>query len=133
MNTLTIIVGGILGLLFSGFIIFLFYTIMKNLINGRKFHHSLEQQFNKLRLSNMLAALGINKTRYLYQTRVQDIQQQMDNCSNCENIDECDERLSDSDLDISTIDFCNNEAELIEIKQQQIRKQSENDQAESDR
>jgi hypothetical protein len=90
-----------------------------NLINGRKFHHSLEQDFNKLRLSNMLTALGINKTAYIYQTSVKDIHQQMDNCSACTNTGECDSNLADKKIDITSIDFCNNEAELKAIKQQQ--------------
>jgi hypothetical protein len=91
-----------------------------NLINGRKFHHSLEQEFNKLRLSNMLAALGINKTAYIYQTSVKDIHQQMDNCSACSNTGECDSNLAKQKIDIATIDFCNNEAQLKEIKQRQL-------------
>ena len=119
MDIFTIIVGGALLLLLSGFIIRLCYTILLNLINGRKFHHSLEQQFNQLRLSNMLSALGINKTAYIYQTNVNDIQQQMNSCSACENTDACDEKLSSPDINISDIEFCNNEADLKEIKQRQ--------------
>jgi hypothetical protein len=119
MDTITIIVGGALVLLVTGFIFRLSYTIVLNLINGRKFHHSLEQDFNKLRLSNMLTALGINKTAYIYQTSVKDIHQQMDNCSACTNTGECDSNLADKKIDITSIDFCNNEAELKAIKQQQ--------------
>ena len=113
------IVGGALTLLLAGFILRLSYTILLNLINGRKFHHSLEQDFNKLRLSNMLTALGINKTAYIYQTNVKDIHHQMDSCSSCTNTAECDEKLSTDDVDITEIGFCNNEAKLLEIKQQQ--------------
>ena len=113
------IVGGALTLLITGFTLRLFYTIAINLVNGKKFHHSLEQEFNRLRLNNMLTALGINKTEYIYQTRVNDIQQQMSQCSDCTNTDECDEKLSTADIDVSEIEFCNNEARLKEIKQQQ--------------
>lgn len=116
---MTIVVGGVLALLLTGFILRLSYTIFINLINGRKFHHSLEQEFNKLRLSKMLTALGINKTTYIYQTSVKDINQQMGNCSACENTDECDANLANPQLDVSEIEFCNNEAELIGLKQQQ--------------
>jgi hypothetical protein len=121
MDTITLIVGSALILLLSAFILRLVYTIVINLINGRKFHHSLEQEFNKLRLSNMLTALGINKTAYIYQTSVNDIHQQMENCSACANTDECDENLAnpDSQLEVTKIEFCNNETELKEIKQQQ--------------
>jgi len=119
MDTTTMIVGGALALLIAGFMLRLFYTIATNLINGRKFHHSLEQQFNKLRLSSMLSALGINKTDYIYQTSVKDITRQMNNCSDCTNTDECDEKLATTEVAISEIEFCNNEAQLNELKQQQ--------------
>ena len=119
MDTMTMIVGGALVLLLSVFVFRLSYTILVNLVNGRKFHHSLEQEFDKLRLSNMLSALGIDKTRYIYQTSVRDIHQQMKNCSDCSNTDTCDEKLAESDIGVSDIEFCNNEADLKEIKQQQ--------------
>ena len=63
----------------------------------------------------MLTALGINKTEYIHQTRVNDIQQQMSQCSDCTNTDECDEKLSTADVDISDIEFCNNEDKLKEV------------------
>ncbi len=113
------IVGGALVAMVSWFILRLTYTIAINLINGRKFHHALEQKFGKLRLSSMLTALGISKTDYIYQTSVKDINQQMKSCSDCTNTDECDEKLATSDLDVSEIEFCNNEEELKAIKQRQ--------------
>ncbi len=119
MNTISIIVGGALGLLLAVFIARLSYVILLNLINGRKFHHALQQEFDNLRLSNMLTALGISKTDYIYQTSVKDIHQHMTNCSVCNNTDECDEKLAAPELDISEIDFCNNEENLKKIKQQQ--------------
>ena len=119
MDTMTMIVGGMLVLLVAGFILRLSYTIMINLINGRKFHHKLEQEFSRLRLSNMLAALGISKTDYIYQNSVKDINQQMQNCTDCSNTDECDEKLADPKIDITEIEFCNNEADLKALKLQQ--------------
>lgn len=112
-------------LMLAGFVTFLFYMIIMNLINGRKFHHNLEQQFSKIRLSNMLAALRIDRTEYMYQTSVNNIRQQMKSCSDCGNTKECDDKLSNSSLDITDIAFCNNEEELIDIKRQQDMKLSE--------
>jgi len=119
MDTITIIVGGALVLLLTIFILRLSYTILINLVNGRKFHLSLKQELSKLRLSKMLAALGINRTDYIYQTNVKDIHQQMKNCSDCTNTDECDEKLTAPALDVTEIEFCNNEADLIDMKRQQ--------------
>ena len=119
MDAITIIVGGALLLMVSWFMLRLSYTVAMNLINGRKFHHSLGQEFSKLRLNNMLTALGINKTDYIYQTSVKDIRQQMKSCSDCTNTNECDEKLSKPDIDITEIEFCNNEEDLKTIKQNQ--------------
>lgn len=124
MDMITIIVGAALGLFLTYFLLRLCYTVFINLINGRKFHHALEKQFEHLRLSKMLTALGINKTSYIYQTNVNDIHQQMGSCSACENTTECDDKLSKPDLNISEIKFCNNESELKEIKLQQEREAS---------
>jgi len=119
MNTITIIVGGLLVLLLVIFIIRLFYNITINLINGRKFHHALEKDFSKLRLNNMLSALDINKTQYLYQTNVKDIHQQMKRCTDCTNTTDCDEKLDSPEVDVTEIDFCNNEENLKKIKRHQ--------------
>ena len=119
MNMLTTIVIGSLTLFLAIFTIRLSYNIIVNIINGRKFHQALEQEFSKLRLNNMLAALGINKTDYIYQTNVKDIHQQMKNCTDCTNTTECDEKVATTDIDITEIEFCNNEEELQKIKHQQ--------------
>ncbi len=116
---ITTIVVGALSLLLAVFVWRLSYTIIFNLINGRKYHHALSQEFDKLRLSNMLSALGISQKDYIYQTSVKDIHHQMKSCSACKNTDECDEKLTSADLDVSEIGFCNNETDLKEIKQQQ--------------
>jgi 5-bromo-4-chloroindolyl phosphate hydrolysis protein len=119
MNTITIVVGGLLVLLLAIFMIRLSYNITINLINGRKFHHELEKDFSKLRLNKMLSALGLSKTQYLYQTNVRDIHQQMKRCTDCTSTNECDEKLATPDVDMTEIDFCNNEENLKKIKRLQ--------------
>ena len=119
MDTITIIVGGALLAMVVWFLLQLSYSILGNLVKGRKFHSNLQQQFSQLRLSKMLGALGINKTDYIYQTKVKDIRQQMKNCTDCTNTVECDEKLATPALDVTDIDFCNNEAELKNIKKSQ--------------
>lgn len=119
------IIGGALALLVAGFILRLSYTILINVINGRKFHHNLEQEFSRLRLNNMLTALGISRTDYIYQNSVNDISQQMQSCSDCTNTVVCDEKLAAEKIDISEIEFCNNEAKLKELKRQQAQSLAE--------
>ena len=115
MDMITMIVGSALGLLLVVFLMRLSYTIMINLVNGRKFHHSLMQEFDNLRLSKMLTAVGINKTGYIYQTNVNEIKQHMKSCESCDNTDACDDKLSKPEIDVNEISFCNNEAQLKEI------------------
>jgi hypothetical protein len=124
MDTTTMIVGGALVILVTLFALRLSYTIMINLVNGRKFHYELEQEFSKLRLSNMLTALGISKTDYIYQTNVKDINQHMKSCSDCTNTGACDEKLAAPNVDVTEIEFCNNEEQLKEIKHHQSNKES---------
>jgi len=128
MDTLSVIIGvGLLAVL-GAFIMRLIYVIASNLVNGRKFHQSLEHEFNRLRLSRMLTSLGINKTEYIHNTPVVDIKHHMDSCNACENIDECDTKLSTGDIDVDAIDFCKNEASLKKIKEQN-QKQEQSDPA----
>ena len=119
------VVGGALVAMVSWFMLRLTYTIGINLVNGRKFHHALDQEFSKLRLNKMLSALGISKTDYIYQSSVKDIQRQMKSCSDCNNTDECDEKLTTPDIDVTKIEFCNNEEELKDIKQKQLKEEHE--------
>lgn len=120
MDNISIIFGTALVVLLGFFILRLFYVIARNLINGRKFHQSLEKEFNRLRLSHMLSALGINKAHYIHTMKVVDIKQQMANCNQCTNTTECDSKLSSGDIDVDTIEFCNNEESLKEIKQNSL-------------
>jgi len=115
---MTLILGGCLLIALLYFIAKISYTIIKNLIDGRKPKQLLEQHFNRLRLSRMLTALGINKTDYLYQTSVTTVQQQMKQCAECDNTSTCDDQLAtENGLSIKNIDFCNNESGIKQVSE----------------
>ncbi len=128
MSALNFIVIAVLVLTFSAFILRLLYIISCNVITGRKFYLSLEKEFDRLRLSRMLSALGINKSQYIHQTSTFAIKQQMQSCDTCDNTDECDATLSpgvsSNNIDIDAINFCKNEAALKEIRQNQSKVQA---------
>jgi hypothetical protein len=63
----------------------------------------------------VLSALGIEVSEYLYTTNVATINKQMNNCSACTNLDECDDNLTNNNIAIDEIDFCNNESSLKEM------------------
>ncbi len=112
MNIVSLMVAGVLGLAALVFALLLFTAIIFNLKIGIKYRKSLAQEFERLRLSRMLAALGIDVTAYLYEEPITDIHAQMKRCSTCENTVQCDERLTTGDVDADTIEFCNNEESL---------------------
>lgn len=115
MNLFSIIVSGLLALLMVAFAGLLFAAIVFNLRIGRKYRESLARDIDRLRLSRMLAGLGIDVTRYLHNERILDIQQQMSRCSDCARTAECDERLAGGSVDAHEIGFCNNEQSLQQI------------------
>jgi len=115
MNLFSIIVTGLFALLMAAFAGLLFAAIVFNLRIGRKYRESLAHDIDRLRLSRMLAALGIDVTSYLHNERIVDIQQQMSRCSDCGRTAECDERLTSGSVDAREIGFCNNEQSLQQI------------------
>lgn len=115
MNLFSLIATGLLGLLMAAFAGLLFTAIVFNLNAGRKYRQALARDIDKLRLSRMLAALGIDVSSYLHRERIVDIQQQMGRCSDCARTAECDERLADGKVDAAEIGFCDNEQSLQQI------------------
>ena len=115
MNLVSLIATGLFGLLMAAFAGLLFAAIVFNLRVGRKYRQRLAHDIDKLRLSRMLAALGIDVTGYLHNERILDIQQQMGRCSDCGRTAECDDRLAQGEVDAADIGFCNNEQSLQKI------------------
>lgn len=115
MNIISIIIGGLLAVLTLAFTVLLASAIVFNLNAGKKYRESLANSVDQLRLSKMLTALGIDVDSYLHSERIVDIQQHMDRCSACDNVEKCDDQLSTGQLDATDIGFCNNEQSLQEI------------------
>ena len=115
MNLVSLIATGLFGLLMAAFAGLLFAAIVFNLNVGRNYRETLARDIDKLRLSRMLTALGIDVTGYLHSERIVDIQQHMDRCSACDNVEKCDDQISTGQLDAADIGFCNNEQSLQEI------------------
>lgn len=115
MNLISLIAGGLFVLLMAAFAGLLFAAIVFNLRVGRRYRESLARDIDRLRLSRMLGALGIDVTGYLHNERILDIRQQMGRCSDCARTTECDERLAGGSVDAQDIGFCNNEQALQQI------------------
>jgi hypothetical protein len=115
MNLISIVIGGLLAVLTLAFTVLLASAIVFNLNAGKKYRKSLANSVDQLRLSKMLTALGIDVDTYLHTERIVDIQQHMDLCSACENLEKCDDQLAKGTIDANDISFCNNEQSLQEI------------------
>lgn len=112
MDAFSVIIIIFLGMLVSAFSISLFLAIVFNVKAGAKYREPLAKKLHALRLNKMLSALGISTFEYLHTESLVTINEQMDRCSGCTNTEECDDNLSDNNVDINEIDFCNNETSL---------------------
>lgn len=115
MNTLNLIAFGVLALLIAAFMVLLPVAIIFNMKAGMKYRQDLAGRIDKLRLSRMLTALGIDVNEYLASNPGIDIQKHMERCSACSNTEECDDRLARQEIDADHIGFCNNEESLREL------------------
>jgi len=118
MNLLSLVVAGLLAVLTLAFAVMLLSAIIFNLKTAKKYRRGLATRLDRLRLGKMLSAVGIDIDSYLHTQSIIDIQKHMERCSNCENTTTCDEQLADGHLNITSIDFCNNEKALQDIAQE---------------
>lgn len=119
MNTLTFIVIAILALALGYFIVLLLIRIRNNVISGQSYRKALQAEIAALRMDGMMAALGINRQRYLHQQSTLDIHQHMQRCRECGNTDTCDHQIATKTIDKNTIDYCNNAESLRNVIDQQ--------------
>ena len=103
----------VLGLLLAAFAVLLFVAILFNARAGERYRKRLAQRLDGLRLGRMLSLLGIDSNAYLHQQRVLDIHHHMNRC------DHCDERLASGKLSPEALDFCDNEAALKALAEEQ--------------
>jgi len=115
MNAFSVIVVTLLGLSLAVFAVSLFLAIVFNVRIGIKYREPLARKLHALRLSKMLSALGISTTEYLHTENIVTINEQMERCSECVNTEECDDNLSNDNIDVDGIDFCNNESSLKDM------------------
>lgn len=109
-----ILLYGILGILGA----YILISMFMNMKFGRKYFERLSKKLQSLRLNKMLSALGIETDNYLSTQRKIDITRHMDACNQCKNTKECDQHLTDGDIDPDSIMYCNNEKELQELVSQ---------------
>lgn len=116
MTTIISVLSAImLILLLATFTTLLMIAIVFNFKAGIRYRKALADKLSNFRLAKMLTALGIDIDEYLSTERVVDIHAHMARCGACENVGECDERLTAGKVSAEEIGFCNNEQSLQKI------------------
>jgi hypothetical protein len=115
VNVLTLLAASAFTAVLLIFLGLLTLAIIFNARAGMKYRKTLARKIDTLRLSKMLTALGIDISVYLSTVPTLDINSHMERCAACTNIEECDDKLLDGNIDTDSIGFCNNEESLREI------------------
>ena len=108
MSIFSLIILSLLGIALAWFIVMMMIRIRNNVVNGLDYRTALRTEISSLRLNRMLAALGINRERYLHQENVIEIHKHMERCRDCSNTETCDDKLENNTIEKGNIDFCNN-------------------------
>ncbi len=108
MNLFSLVSAILLVILLTAFMIMLLLAIIFNMKIGAKYRTVLARKLHALRMGSMLTALGIDAEVYLHSIKISDIHRQMERCSACDNTAQCDEKLSNNNVDSDDIDFCSN-------------------------
>lgn len=119
MNIVTVLFSGAIGLLIITFFVSLLVAIVFNMTAAQKYRQKVAHLLSGIRLNKMLAALGIDKSRYLHSTNMLEIHKHMSKCKACENVNKCDDGLVTSSVSVTEISFCDNKEQLKKLIEQQ--------------
>ena len=114
MNTFSVGISGIFGVLAIAFGALLLAAILRNLKTARRYRSEIKSRLSDLRLSRMLSLHHIDRDAYLHSESVLEIEQQMARCTRCAQTSRCDEVLA-ANREADTA-FCVNDGDLQAIK-----------------
>ena len=106
---------GLLLLLLIAVVVVLPIAIIFHIRSGIGYRRNLARRIDQLRLGKMLTALGIDTTQYLQDENLHEIKEQVEKCEACDNTLECDENLTNGNIRIDNIDYCNNNTAMHDI------------------
>lgn len=124
--SISYIVLAVLATALALYVLTLAYRIHYNVSSGHHYRDQLLSRLSSLRLNTMLDALGIDKNRYAYTQSILDIDKQMKACTQCHSKAVCDSQLSHGAVDADEITFCDNQAVLRQLIEQQHTRTSGN-------
>lgn len=87
----------------------LFWLIRKSVHQGHEVREQLSEQLDKLPISQLLSKLGLDRNHFVHQVTTIEIQNGITRCENCENLEQCNECLKQSDVAMDQIAFCPNQ------------------------
>jgi hypothetical protein len=117
MDTISLVITLLLGALMLWLAVWLPLAIRGNLRRGHGFREALAERLGELRLSRMLANLGIDRAAYLHQAQAVEIKRHMARCEACDSKTACDQALAgENSKPIEELGFCANIEDLDRIR-----------------
>ena len=117
MDIASLVITVVLALLMLFLLVRLPLAIIGNLRAGHRFREGLANALDELRLSRMLAFLGIDRDEYLHGQQGLEIRKHMEKCDGCDEKARCDQALeSDKAASVESLGFCANIEDLKTIR-----------------
>jgi len=110
-GNLFLIVAGLATAIIS---IGLFRSILNSSRYGRMHREKLFERVKSLPLRRMLDAMGVDEQKYLFQSRLADVQTQIRRCEQCTAKQKCDEHLGQGEVNDAKR-FCPNNEDLTRL------------------
>lgn len=108
MDLVSVVITFALAAMIVALVFWLPFAIVRNLQTGEEFRDALRRALDELRLSRMLALLGVDRDRYLHHHSVLEIHKHMRRCDGCDEKAQCDAALEASESDPKALGFCAN-------------------------
>ena len=118
MEIVSLLITVLLAALMLYLVVRLPLAILGNLRAGHRFRQGLAAALDELRLSRMLAYLGIDKAKYLHLESGVEIREHMRRCDACDAKEACDQVLeSDTPAETESLGFCANIDDLKSMRE----------------
>ena len=118
MDIVSLLITVLLAALMLYLVVRLPLAILGNLRAGHRFRQGLATALDELRLSRMLAYLGIDRAKYLHTESGVEIQKHMQRCDACDAKETCDEVLDrDKPAATASLGFCANIDDLKSMRE----------------
>ncbi len=90
----------------------LLWALSTNVKTGQLVREQIAKRIDQFRYGKMLAMRGVNRTRFLHEVPLTEIEQQMNQCQGCNATKQCDDALQQNMVNEQELSFCPNTSEI---------------------